>query len=305
MNAIRTAGVCLAAGLLAGCAQKKEQPKVVAQEPAPMQAAESLRQNLQRANPDARVGIVAATVGNFAAVRDVPAGNVAENTTVQVLDPRGDVIGYGVVRAVKDNSIHVLYQPDARRGPQIGDLIMPASDAGVPVEEMPAGAGIQAEEQQAAEPTRLPPRRNAAPVEAPAEAAAEAPVAAPTDAQPEAQPEAQPDAQPVPPVTQEAQPDFQPTQPNTGKAGLPPVDGADAAAPAPDAAAEPTTDNAAPAPDAAPAPADNAGAPAPDAAKEGSGEAAKEAEAARDAAGEPAPEAEGKAPEAETPDQNK
>ena len=305
MNAIRTAGVCLAAGLLAGCAQKKEQPRVVKQEPAPIQAAESLRQTLVRANPDARVGIVAATVGNFAAVRDVPAGNVAENTTVQVLDPNGDVVGYGVVRAVRDNSIHVLYQPDARRGPQIGDLIMPASDAGVPAQEMPAGAGMQPDEQQAAEPSRLPPRRNAAPVEAPAEAPAEAPVAAPV----EAQPEAQPDAQPVPPVTEDAQQDFKPTRPNTGKAGLPPVDGA--AAPAPDAAAEPTTDNAAPAParDAG-APADApADAPAPDAAKEGSGEAAKEAEATRDAAAEPAPapapEAEGKAPEAEKPDLNK
>jgi hypothetical protein len=233
MKAIRTAGVVVAAGLLVGCAQKREQPRVVAPEPQPIQAAEQLRQSLTRANPNARVGIVAATVGRFAAVRDVPAGAVAEDATVQILDANGEVVGYGMVRAVKNDTIHVLYQPDTRRGPQIGDLVMPATDAGVPVQEMPAAAPMRPEPQQAAEPSRLPPRRAASPEQAPAPAETQAPTGRDTTAQ-QQQPAAQPQ-QPAPSLKEENPPaDFQPATPgNAGKAALPPVEGGtDASQPA-------------------------------------------------------------------------
>jgi hypothetical protein len=251
-----------------------------------MQAAESLKQSLVRANPDARVGIVAATLGRFAAVRDVPAGNVAEGATVQILDTNGSVIGYGLVRAVKNDSIHVLYQGDTVRGPMVGDLVMPATDAGVPVEEMPAGAPMEPAA-EVTEPSNLPPRRAA--TEAPAEAPAEA---APTEPAPAEPAPAQPTpAQPAPTLKEEAQPgDFKPSQPDN-KAALPPVDGAsDAAAPAAEPAAEPakepspgdtndTASEAGKAP-AEPAPQEKPAeepAPAPDAPKEGAGAADEKA----------------------------
>jgi len=229
MNAIRTAGVVVAAGLLVGCAQKKQPPQAAAPAQQPIQASEQLRQSLVRANPNARVGIVAATVGRFAAVRDVPAGAVAEDATVQILDASGEVIGYGMVRAVKNDTIHVLYQPDTRRGPQVGDLVMPATDAGAPVDVMPAGAPMQPEPRQAAEPSRLPPRRTEAPAETPADAQAPAARDAAAPQPPAAHPQ-----QPAPSLKEETQPgDFKPAQPATDKAALPPVEGGTAPQPAP------------------------------------------------------------------------
>src|SRR6059058_1097068 len=74
-----TAGVVVAAGLLVGCQAKKAPPPVAKPQPQPIQASESLKQSLTRANPNARIGIVAATLGRFAAVRDVPAGNIGED----------------------------------------------------------------------------------------------------------------------------------------------------------------------------------------------------------------------------------
>jgi len=263
MKAIRTAGVVVAAGLLVGCAQKRQQPQAAAPEAQPIQAAEQLRQSLTRANPNARIGIVAATVGRFAAVRDVPAGAVAEDATVQILDAGGEVVGYGLVRAVKNDTIHVLYQSDTRRGPQVGDLVMPASDAGVPVEEMPAGAPMRRGDQQAAEPSRLPPRRGQAPAEAaPTDTTAPAPAAQDTAQQPVAPPQ-----EPAP----------------AGKATVPPADaGNNAAEPAKEPAPEPAKDPAKP---AEPSPGDTNGTAAEPAAKD------KPADApARDAEKAPAPE---------------
>ena len=281
MIAIRTAGVVVAAGLIVGCQQNRPQQQAAAPEPAPIQAAEQLRQELVRANPDARVGIVAATVGRFAAVREVPAGNVAENATVQVLDPNGEVVGYGIVRAVKDDSIHVLYLDDARRGPAIGDLVMPASDAGAPVdEEMPAAGAIEPA-QEAAEPTRLPPRRPGAGAPADTQAPAaddpamqQQPAAQPR--QPAAQPQ-QPAGEPAPSLQEEAQPGaFEPAPGGATPATLPPVEGGtEPAQQAPGATEAPaqkndspgdtnnTASGAAPAPAEQPAP--DAGAPAPEA----------------------------------------
>jgi len=268
MKAIRTAGVVVAAGLLVGCAQKRQQPQAAAPEAQPIQAAEQLRQSLTRANPNARVGIVAATLGRLAAVRDVPAGAVAEDAPVQILDANGDVVGYGLVRAVKNDTIHVLYQPDTRRGPQVGDLVMPAADAGTPAEAMPAAAPVEAQPQQAAEPSRLPPRRSAPAArtpadQAPAPAATQTP--APTDAAAQQQPA---------PSLKEGNPpaDFKPAPAANDKAALPPEGGDKAnqqkspgdtngaapagAAPAPAGAAEPAPQGKA---SDAPAPAGDAG----------------------------------------------
>jgi hypothetical protein len=282
MISMRKAGVVVAAGLLVGCAgNKKQPPRAAAPEPQPMQAAEQLRSSLVRANPNARVGIVAATVGRFAAVRDVPAGAVAEDATVQILDAGGEVIGYGLVRAVKNDTIHVLYQGDTRRGPQVGDLVMPASDAGVPVEEMPAGAPMQRGDQQAAEPSRLPPRRGQAPAEAmPADATA--PAAQDAAQQPAAQPAAAPkeEAQPAPGATEPAK------EPAAEPAKEP------AAEPAKEPAAEPAKEPAKP---TEPSPGDTNGTAAEPAAKDKSAEKAADKapapEAAKDgaAAGDAAP----------------
>ena len=291
MIAIRTAGVVVAAGLVFGCQSKREQPQVAAPEPAPMQAAESLRQSLVRANPDARVGIVAATVGRFAAVREVPAGNVAEGATVQILDPGGEVVGYGLVRAVKDDTIHVLYQGDTRRGPAVGDLVMPTSDAGMPAEEMPASETMQPAA-ETTEPSLLPPRRGAA-TEAPTDAA-------PAEAQPAPAANETAPQQPAPTVTEEAPPaDFQPAQPADDKPAMPPVEGAtDAAEPAPQPAGEPAAEPA-PQPAGEPSPGDTngtaGGEPAPTP-QDAAGDAAKDAGPGA---------ADGKAPEAETPGLNK
>jgi hypothetical protein len=277
MIAIRTAGVCLAAGLIVGCQHKQPQARVVKPEAPSMQASETLRQSLVRANPNARVGIVSATYDRYASVADVPAGTVPEDSSVQILDGRGDVIGYGIVRAVKNNAIHVLYQSDARRGPQVGDLIMPASDAGAPAPEvMPAGASQQpadaspADAQPAAPTTHLPPRRSATPAETPAAAPAAAPEAAPTAVQPPANDTAAPAAapataqpqEPAPATKVEPQPDAKPADAPDAKPAVEPAPKADASAPAEapkDAAAEP-------------APKADAGAPAADAPKDAAAE---------------------------------
>lgn len=304
MNAIRTATVCLAAGLLVGCQGKSKEPVAQAPQTPPIQAAESLRQSLVRANPGARVGMVAATYGNFAAVSDVPAGAVAEDATVQILDHNGEVVGYGLVRAVKDNSIHVLYQSDARRGPQVGDLIMPASDAGVPVaEEMPAAAPIAPADEQAAEPTRLPPRRGNVSAEA------EAPAAAPTAAPADMPADAPADAAAPPAVTEEPQPAQPADEKHADDAAAQPAPetAEPAAEPAPETA-QPDPAAAEPAPEEKPADAAPAETPA-DAPKEAAteekpaeGDKAPEAEKVPEA--DRAPEAD-KAPEGDKPGQNK
>lgn len=287
MIAIRKAGLCVAAGvaagLLVGCQGKRQEPAARAPEPPSMQAAESLRRDIVRANPDARVGIVAATFENFAAVSDVPAGTVPENASVQILDPNGEVVGYGLVRAVKDNAIHVLYQSDARRGPQVGDLVMPASDAGLPVaEEMPAAAPIApgadqpAAEEQPAEPSRLPPRRSA-----------ETNLDQPEPAQPPVDPAPERPAQPE--QTPPAATDPAPEATDTAQSGADAPAATDAAPDAP--AAEPAAPGAAP---EQPAP-EQPAAEKP---------AAEQPAAEQPAAEQPADDA-GKSPEAEKPDQNK
>ena len=292
MNAIRKAGLFLAAGLLVGCQNKKQEPVARKPEPPTIQASESLRQSLVRANPGARVGIVAATYESFAAVNDVPAGTVPENASVQILDASGDVIGYGLVRAVKDNAIHVLYQSDTRRGPQVGDLIMPASDAGLPAaEEMPAAApiapaGEPAVEEQATEPTRLPPRRGAAPVEAPADATPPADATARPAPPEEAAPVV---TEPAPAVTEPAPP-ADAAKPETAEPEAPAAEPAPKEAPA-DAPKDAATD----------APKDAAA----DAPKDAAADAPKDAGAADEKAADEKPADEGKAPESDKPDQNK
>jgi hypothetical protein len=297
MNAFGKAGLCLAAGLLVGCANKKPQPAARAPEAQTIQASETLRQSIQRANPNARVGIVAATYENFAAVNDVPAGTVPENASVQILDASGDVIGYGLVRAVKDNAIHVLYQSDARRGPLVGDLIMPASDAAAPVaEEMPAAAPISpaaqpaaAEERQPSDnATRLPPRRSAAPSEPPADAAV------PTDAT--ARP-AQPQ-EPAPATNEPAPKDTaKPQDTVKPEDAAKPADTAQPEAPAAEPAAKDAPKDA-----ATDAPKD---AGTTDAPKDAGAETKKDAGAAEDKPAGDKPADQGKAPEADKADQNK
>lgn len=301
MIAIRTAGVVVAAGLLVGCQQKREPVRGVAPQPQPMLAAESLKQSLVQSNPGARVGIVAATYGRLAAATDLQAENIGEGSAVQILDANGEVLGYGTVLAIKNGSVHVEYAGDTRRGPEVGDLVMPATDAGVPMaEEMPAGAPMQPAE--ATEPSLLPPRRAVAPADEPAPADALAPADAPADAQPAVTEPVAPAAALV--VTEEATPEFQPA-PGADKPVLPPVDeGAaepapEAAQPAPDAV-EPTPDAVQPAPDAA------AAEPSPGDTNDSAGGDAKapESPAPQGAADEPQPD-QGKAPEAETPGLNK
>ena len=262
MNAIRTAGLCLAAGLLVGC-QSKQPTRAPERAPAPIQAAESLRASIMRADPEAQVGIVAAALpdAQLVAVRDVPADQMQVGSLVQFVDVDRNAVGTGTVVMIKNGALHVRYDGDGTRPPQVGDLALrvnggamnagsssrlmdaaeaeAASDAAATDTAAPADASAPADAGGTHQPP--PPRGGAAP-------------SAP--AQPVIQPEAQPAAQPETPAAQpEVQPEAQPAaQPEAA-----PADAAAEPKPADDAAAAPS--DAAPS-DAAPAekPAD---APAP------------------------------------------
>src|SRR3989442_2031457 len=94
MGSIRTAGAAavLAAGLLLqqGC-QTRRQPAT--REPAQpsLSASQRLREELLRADPNARVGIVSSALhdAQLVAVRDVPVEGFAEGDTISFLDGNG------------------------------------------------------------------------------------------------------------------------------------------------------------------------------------------------------------------------
>jgi hypothetical protein len=234
MIAIRTAGICLAAGLLVGC-QTREQPRPVEAGPAPIQAAESLRAALMRANPDAQVGIVAAALpdAQLVAVREVPADQFQVGSTVQFVDVDRNPVGMGTVVMIKNDTLHVRYDMEGSRAPQIGDLALRvaqgAPDTGAnaaafdaaAAEGTPAAESTPAAAPMEAEPTRLPPRRGAAPATSP-----EAPArpAAQPEAQP-AQPEVQPEAAPADAAPAEAAPaEAAPAEAAPAEAAATPVD---------------------------------------------------------------------------------
>jgi hypothetical protein len=219
MIAIRTAGICLAAGLLVGC-QTREQPRAVEPGPAPIQAAESLRATLMRANPDAQVGIVAAALpdAQLVAVREAPVDQFKVGSTVQFVDVDRNPVGMGTVVLIKNDTLHVRYDTEGSRAPRIGDLALRVADgatnAGANSAAFDAAAtdGAPAAAPMEAEPTHLPPRRSA-----------------PASAQPEAQPAAQPEAQPA------VQPEAAPAEAAAAPADAPVVEEKPAEEPAPKA----------------------------------------------------------------------
>ena len=127
MGSIRTAGAAavLAAGLLLqkGC-QTRRQPAT--REPAQpsLSASQRLREELLRADPNARVGIVSSALhdAQLVAVRDVPVEGFAEGDTIAFLDGNGRPLTQGTVERVMNGAVHVRYATGGARAPNVGDL---------------------------------------------------------------------------------------------------------------------------------------------------------------------------------------
>jgi hypothetical protein len=118
----------VAAGiLLASCASKpKMQPSTPAPQPASPQRIAKIRQAYQQIHPNARVGVVKATLpsARFAAVGDIPVRDFADNDIVTFIDSDQNVLTTGVVINRSSDLLHVQYDPPqpGRREPRVGDL---------------------------------------------------------------------------------------------------------------------------------------------------------------------------------------
>ena len=94
--------------------------------PADAATVADIRRAYKQADPDAVVGLVIATLpdSQLAAVADVPVSEFKAGDVVTFIDSNQATIAVGKVEVVKEDVIHVKYEPrgDAARAPQEGDL---------------------------------------------------------------------------------------------------------------------------------------------------------------------------------------
>ncbi|MDB5299332.1 MAG: hypothetical protein JWO87_995 [Phycisphaerales bacterium] len=145
MFTARWAGVVVATGMLAGC-----QPQKPASPPPPPQAAvsnyspEDARAFLQHEDPRTLVGRVAEVMPerNLAAVRDIPANDVAVSDTLSIVASRSDLqqVALATVINVKDGIVVVRYG-DGTRVPRRGDLAVRMATGPKPLNPSERGAG--------------------------------------------------------------------------------------------------------------------------------------------------------------------
>jgi hypothetical protein len=114
--------VALMALTSGGCADKSKSPGVKLPPPSAQDAA-AVRERFLRANPQARVGIVAAVAPrtNLAAVGDVPLQDFAIGDVVTFIDAEEHPFNTGTVVNASSQYLHVRYETD-RRAPRVGEL---------------------------------------------------------------------------------------------------------------------------------------------------------------------------------------
>jgi hypothetical protein len=120
-----TATAFLALGLL-GCASQKKNPEMPVAAPASEARIMEIRQDYQRSDPNALVGVVIAVekTEHLAAVGDIMLDKIRENDVVTFIDSNEVPIANGVVVRKTANAAHVRYEqvPGDGRDPVEGDL---------------------------------------------------------------------------------------------------------------------------------------------------------------------------------------
>jgi hypothetical protein len=105
-----------------GCANKSKSQGAKLPPPSAQDAA-AVRERFLRANPQARVGIVAAVAPktHLAAVGDVPLQDFAIGDVVTFIDAEEHPFNTGTVVNASSQYLHVQYETD-RRAPRVGEL---------------------------------------------------------------------------------------------------------------------------------------------------------------------------------------
>jgi hypothetical protein len=111
--------------LVAGC-QPKPQPQPAPPPPATAEMVQELRAQLQRADPNARVGLVVAVDEqvHLAAVGQTDLSRYHEGDVVTFIDSQQRTVAQGQVLRVTPYTVQVRYEPfgPAARAPREGDI---------------------------------------------------------------------------------------------------------------------------------------------------------------------------------------
>jgi hypothetical protein len=120
-------GLLLCALLLGGC-RSKTPPANPDPAMANQDAVRSIRQSYQAADPNARVGVVTATLpeASLAEVRDVDPNEFRVGDAITFIDPAEHVLVNGTVVYINPDSLHVKYETprQSQRPPRQGDLAL-------------------------------------------------------------------------------------------------------------------------------------------------------------------------------------
>ena len=126
MGLSRWAGMLLTAALLAGCAAKRPPARDPEAAAASEETVRMIRQSFQQADPDARVGVVLATLpeSRLAAVGDVDVKEFHEGDAITFIDTMQRPLVNGRVLEITNSQLNVKYENPGRgeRAPREGDL---------------------------------------------------------------------------------------------------------------------------------------------------------------------------------------
>jgi starvation-inducible outer membrane lipoprotein len=119
-------GSAMALGL-AGCASDK--PKLVEKTTSITQDAYgSIKAAYLTANPNARVGRVAAVLANRLSVNDIPLADFRKGDVVSIVDDKLNPIATGSVIEIDSDYLYVDFEPETAtsRAPVVGDMAIRA-----------------------------------------------------------------------------------------------------------------------------------------------------------------------------------
>jgi hypothetical protein len=126
MRLRRWAGTVLTAALLAGCAPKRAAVSDPVAPPASPETLRTIREHFQQADPDARVGVVVATLpeSRLAAVADVEVREFREGDAITFIDTMERTLVNGRILEITNNQLNVKYEKPGseERAPREGDL---------------------------------------------------------------------------------------------------------------------------------------------------------------------------------------
>ena len=115
-------------GVAVGCHHQKKQ---LAAEPASPQTIQEIRQSYKSVDPNARVGVVIATLPQkgLVAVGDVAVADFKAGDVLVFVDSQRHIIAAGKVVAKTADALHVSYDITVtdQREPQVGDLAVKTS----------------------------------------------------------------------------------------------------------------------------------------------------------------------------------